>query len=347
MLTRLLTIICMLLLPSIAAADEVVRVGALLSLSGEYAPIGAEIQRGIELAQKERGEQTPSVTVTFEDIQTINPRAAISAAQKLLTSSSIDISLSAYASESEPLGPLFQSRRTPLLVLWDSTEQLLNTGDYIFSNGFSTEAAGQRGADLSRSKLNLARIAIISQLDGWSSTFAQAFEERFKQLGGEVISHQELDPSVTDFRTAILRALSGRPDGLVFPLVVNPAAFLQQAQQAKVSIPLISGDTMILPGLLETAGRAAEGVYYTAIFTDREDTLQELHTKHFGERSADVVSLSFGYDGMQTVYQAVKIANEKNITITEALTEVLGPDRSANRVTALYRIVDGQRMRID
>lgn len=327
--------------PLLSSADEV-RVGALLSLSGDYAALGTEIQRGIELAQMERGQATPRIEIIVEDIQTLNNRAAISAAQKLLSVNSIDIAVSSYASESEPLAPIFQKRGVPLMVLWDSTHQLLNAGSKIFSNGFSTEGAGRRAAEMARDKVGVSRVAVISHVDGWSSTFARSFIDRFRELGGTILSHQELAVDSSDFRTPILKAKSLRPDGLVFPLVANPSSFLMQARAAQITIPLITGDTMIIPGEIEAAGASAEGVYFTAIFTDKEEKLQKLYSEKFGEPSRDPVSVSFGYDGMQTIYNAAEISKTKGVTLANALTMVLGPERSANRITDLFRINGGK-----
>lgn len=332
-------------LPVAALADDI-SVGALLSLSGDYAPLGVEIRRGIELAQEERGAIAPRVEVVIEDMQTLNKKVAVSAAQKLLSINDVDIALSCFASESESLAPLFQKRKVPLMVLWDSTDQLLEAGEYIFSNGFSTEGAGKRAAEMSRERLKLSKVAVISHIDGWSSTFASSFIGRFRELGGDVLSHQELSVDDSDFRTPLLRVKSQHPDGLIFPLVANPSIFLKQARVAQVSIPMVTGDTMIIPGEVEIAGDAAEGVYYTAIFTDKERRLQELYSQKYGTPSQDPVSVSFGYDGMQTVYKAVQVGAEKKLSLAEALETILGEDRSANRITAIYRISNGKAKKI-
>ncbi len=320
--------------------------GALLSLSGDYAALGTEINRGIELAQAERGDTALHVEVVVEDIQTLNNRAAVSAAQKLLSINGVDIAVSSYASEAEPLAPLFQKKGVPLMVLWDSTGQLLSTGDKIFSNGFSTEGAGKRAAEMAREKSGVSRVAVISHVDGWSSTFANSFIERFKELGGIVLSHQELAADVSDFKTPILRAKSQQPDGLVFPLVATPSSFLKQARVAQISVPLITGDTMIIPGEIEAAGESAEGVYFTAIYTDKEEKLQRLYSEKFGKPSDEPVSVSLGYDGMQTIYKAAELSKARGIALPAALKEVLGPTRSADRITALYRIQNGKIKRL-
>ena len=341
---RALLCLAIILLPLRGFAEQI-KVGALLSLSGDYAALGSEISKGIELAQTERGESTPKIEILTEDIQTLNNKVAVAAAQKLL-SQGIDVAVSSYASESEPLAPLFQAKGLPLMVLWDSTEQLLNTGDMIFSNGFSTEGAGKRAADLAHSNLKLSKVAIISHIDGWSTTFANSFAARFQELGGSVLSHQELGSDVSDFRTPIVKAKSQNPEGLIFPLVAYPSSFLKQARAAQVSVPLVSGDTMIIPGEIEAAGPAAEGVYFTAIYTDKEAKIQSLYKAKYGQPSEDPVSVSFGYDGMQTIYRAISLMKQNAIPLPQALSKVLGPNRSASRITALYRIHQGRIERL-
>jgi len=168
-----------------AQSKETVKVGALLSLSGDYAPLGAEIRKGIELALEERIAHGKNIKVTFEDIQTINQKAAVSAAKKLLHVDKIDIGIGMVADDAEALGPIFSVQKVPLLILWDSTERLLESGPYVFSNGFSVEKAGELGAGFIFKRLGVKRVAVISHTAAWSQTIVEAFAERFKEMGGQ------------------------------------------------------------------------------------------------------------------------------------------------------------------
>jgi len=329
-----------------AQSKETVKVGALVSLSGDYALLGAEIRKGIELALEERIAHGKNVKIIFEDIQTINQKAAVSAAKKLIHVDKIDIGIGMVADDAEALGPIFTAQKVPLLILWDSTERLLESGPYVFSNGFSVEKAGELGARFASKKLKVERAAIVGHTAAWSQTISEAFAERFKETGGDVVAREEVSPDTVDFKSIILKLRAKNPDVIYFPLEVNPSLFLKQARGSGLSIPLVTGDAMLIPGEVEAAGDSAEGVFYSAVYTDNEEELQKLYDAKYGKSSEDPVSLAFGYDGMKVVFRAIDISVLESVSIRDALLKVLGPDRSANRLVQMFTIENGQPMMV-
>jgi len=259
----------------------------------------------------------------------------------------VDIALSAFASESEPLAPIFQANGIPLLTLWDSSEKILSMGENIFSNGFSVERAGEIAAEYLRLQDEISKVAVVSHDDAWSVSMAEAFIKSLESVGGSVIYHQSFPQDATDFRSSLIKIRSLSPDAIYFPLVANPSLFLRQARDLGINAVYISGDTMIIPGELEAAGEAAEGVLFTAIYSNREEELQRLHKEVYGSEADDSLSLDFGYSGMELIYQAAYLSKENGITLKTALTSLLGDKRSAARKPRLYTVRDGNRIALN
>ena len=90
-----------------------VAIGALIPLSGDYAPVGDDNRKGIELALAESGENS-SVSVVFGDSRT-DPKTAINELRKMVRTDGV---LGAFAMRS-PIGmavnPVSKSLQIPIL----------------------------------------------------------------------------------------------------------------------------------------------------------------------------------------------------------------------------------------
>jgi len=159
--------------------------------------------------------------------------------------------------------------------------------------------------------------------------------------------HEEASPDIVDFKSIILKLRAKNPEAIYFPLEVNPSLFLRQTRGSGLSIPLVTGDVMLIPGVVEAAGGSAEGVYYSAVYTDKEEELQKLYAAKYGKTSEDSVSLAFGYDGMKVIFRAIDISVLESVSMKDALLKVLGPDRSANRLVQMFTIKNGQPMMVE
>jgi len=140
--------ILLIVFPQNALSDDAkpIRIAALLALSGDIAPLGNEVLRGAQIAVEEH--KSLPVTLIVEDIQSLVPKVAVSAAHKVLDTNKVDAAVTMIVEEAQPIAPLFDRAQRPLLVLWDSNKSLSEMGRFVFSNGFSTEKAGQKWLNL-------------------------------------------------------------------------------------------------------------------------------------------------------------------------------------------------------
>ena len=116
--------------------EKEVKIGAILSLTGDFAIFGEEIKKGIELAVEEAKSSGLHLTVFYEDDQSLSPVAGVNAANKLITVNKIDVGLTMIVEESRPISSFFGKSKVSLIVLWDSNKFIKEAGEYIFSNGF-------------------------------------------------------------------------------------------------------------------------------------------------------------------------------------------------------------------
>jgi branched-chain amino acid transport system substrate-binding protein len=325
-------------LPMQRANKEGLEVGVILPLSGGLAVLGKEVQAGIELGIEEANRTGLSLAVIYEDDESLAPTSIIKAANKLINVDRVDVVLTMLVEESRPIAPIFNSSKVPLVVLWDSNSFIKEAGEYVFSNGFSTENAGELMAEYAYLNLSLRKISIIRHIDPWAEIISESFEIQFTNLGGTIAQKESFSPEEADYRTALIKAKQLNVDGIYFPLIPPSSAdFLIQTKQLGVNVTLLTGDALI-QDVIDVAGGAAERVYFTNVYTDDKDKLTQKYKEKYGFEPIDMTLVSFGYDGVAKITEAVKTQKE----IKDALASLFGENRSADRAEKIYKVVDGK-----
>ncbi len=318
--------------------EQGLKVGVILPLSGEFAFIGDEIQRGMKLAQDESGKD---IKIIFEDDQ-FTPSISVNAANKLTNINQVDVGVTVLVEEAKPITPIFENSKTPLVVVWDSTKFIKNS-EFMFSTGFSTELAGEKIADFSFNKQGLRKIAVVSHNEPWSELISKSFKQRFKELGGEIVLHERHNLEDNDFRGTITKIKNSNADGVYLPLIApNSVDFLVQTKELNLNKQLLSADGL-LQDVIDASGIAAEEIYYTNIFTDNSEGLRKKYLKKYGSESIDITLVSFGYDAFKTV---IKAYEENPDDLKQGLFDVI-EGKTINRVERIYQVRNGKPVLVE
>src|SRR3989344_1926578 len=200
-----------------SSSNEAIKVGVILPLTGDLGFLGEEIKKGMDLALEDLDPNHP-IEVIYED-DAFDPSKTAHAANKLLSIDQVDFGATILVEEARPIVKIFSDNQTPLLVLWDSNRFIQESGEYIFSNGFSTEQAGEDMAAHAYNQLNLRRIALLGHIDPWAEIISESFKSKFISLGGAVVQEEYLAVGTTDYRTLLSKTKALKPDGIYFPLI--------------------------------------------------------------------------------------------------------------------------------
>lgn len=329
-----------------SAAPKQIMIGAILPLSGPVAVYGTESQKGIQLAIEEmNAEKWLNITVIFEDDKSVEPTASVEAANKLANIDKVDLVITMVVEESKPTMPIFRDQKIPMLVLWDANKYIKEGGEYVFSNGFSTEKTGERMAEFAYDNLSLRNIAIMRHEDAWAEIISEAFKARFEGLGGSITYQDSLALDQTDFKTVITKIISKHPDGIYFPMLPpSSAQFLTQADQLGLNTVKMTGDAFT-QDVIDAAGLAAEGVYLTNGYADSPEVLAEKYKQRFGSDPIDIAIFASGYEGVKKIERALERINYK--PIKDSLDETFGSDHSSSKTEKIFRVEIGKREAID
>lgn len=311
------------------------KVGALLPLTGEYASLGAEIQRGIELANDAAARP---VQIIYEDVGSITPAKAITPASKLIHVDDVAVALVADSQNAVVLGPVFSENGVPLVVLWDSSNEIIGSGAHVYSTGFSSERSAEGMAEYAYNELHLRNVATVKQQDPYSVAVADAFTRRFTELGGNVVIAEETAVDEQDFRTVLSKIKASSAEGIYLPVTPQTeVSFVRQVKQMGLNTTLLAAD-WFFQDTIDAAGPAAEGVYLHTIYADDVENLTAAYRAKYGQDPADITVVSIGYVGMQTVHQALDAGQP----IDEGLKDVTGDDRTLERKEKVYVVADGK-----
>jgi ABC-type branched-subunit amino acid transport system substrate-binding protein len=243
----------------LSAICEELRVGIILPLSGDFAPLGGAIRRGIESRRAQ--EKDSRVKVIYEDDRTFDRSSIVSAFQKLRAVDAVSAIFVTAAPSAEPLKAILEREPGPALIsAWDLNARVFDPAHGCFSMGFSNEAAGEDLAVYARKTLKLKSVALLSAYDEWSETISRSFREKFQALEGRVLREDTVDLGTTDFHSILLRIRNSEAEGIVFPLYgTSIVSFIQQARQLKIQSTLVTGEGL-LPEELRILGKNTKGV---------------------------------------------------------------------------------------
>jgi len=194
--------------------DEVIRIGAILPLTGALSYFGMHEQNGINLAMKKLrkgGLFKHNISVVYEDHKN-EPKLAITQFQRLRGSecrffitqmSGVSMALASYAGTSDSL-----------LLSLAMHPKLASQGDNVFR---IYESITQESKVLSRYIIDNRterRIAVLHINDVWGREAAETFKSQFEFLGGDIVELADYVPKNPDHRNEISKLLDLKPDAI-------------------------------------------------------------------------------------------------------------------------------------
>ncbi len=291
---------------------EEIKIGAILPLTGDAAPYGERAKRGVEFALEEinkKGIKGNRIKIIYEDSQG-NPQKAVSAFLKLINLDKVKFILGPLSTtEVLSIAPMAEKEKILILTPTASAPQITKAGDYIFRNCVSDLFEGIVAAEFIFKKLNERRAAIIYINNDFGIGLKESFKKRFISLGGEVIE-ESFERKETDFRALLSRIKSKDPKVIFLIGQTEMGQILRQAKELGIKSQFVSFSAFEDPKILQVAGGAAEGVFYTYQGFDTKsevDVVREFTLKYkekYNENPDIWAALS--YDAMKIYAEAFK-----------------------------------------
>lgn len=121
------------------------------------------------------------------------------------------------STNSMQVGPVVSLLRRPIIT-GSSGEKVTSTGEFVFITVTPSSVQGMKTAQfaLDPTERNAKTAATIRQAgDVYSSAVADAFEENFQKLGGQLVASEVYQHGDRDFTTQLTKIKAGAPDVLL------------------------------------------------------------------------------------------------------------------------------------
>ena len=326
-----ITLIVMLFLTSIifisscAKKEKVIKIGAILPLTGDGAKYGEEDKNGFEIAISECNNK--NIKIIYEDDQG-NSKGGVTAFNKLNSTDkpSIIIGLM-YSSVALAVAPLGENNKVVLLSTTASSPDLTNAGDYFFRNWPSDIYEGEEIAEFTYSKLNLKQGAIFTVNLDYGVGLTKVFEQVFKSLGGEITNIEYYNQGDTDFRTKLIKLKSDKPEFIYLPgYYTEIGQLLKQAKELNFNTQFLSCVGFDNPKVIDIAGNSANGVIFSRPYYNPESNeivvknFVDKYIKKYGEKPG--IYSAHAYDALRIVIKAIEIGGNSSEGIKDALYKI-------------------------
>lgn len=350
----ILIVIVLIIRQNNRVGDET-KIGSILPLSGDLGSIGQEVNRGALIAVDVLKDEGIYINYIPED-DAFNPQKSVSAAQKLISVDKVRAVFVMAGEEAKPIVGLFDKAKLPLLISWDSNNDLKNSSPYLFSIGFSNEVTGETLATFMKEKLHLSNVAVISQIDEVGDIMTASFVKKFRELGGLISSQDRIPVTTNNFRSYIIKIKSEKADG-VATFFLPPAHSLFAIQKKQLSLDIPVGGPDIIDEDIEQGGSAINGTYMTYTWTGDTDELAKRYEEKFATQPMNQLFTAFGFDSVYLLGKAEEISVKTGKSLADALRETktnrttspidMKGTNYSERTEKVFRIENGKRVLVE
>ena len=277
MIVRLLAATAGLLVSIPLLAQEPLRIGFLTVRTGPLAAGGRQMEEGINLFLKERGNELAGrkVQIFFADTAG-QPAQAKSKAQELVERDKVHVIVGPLATfEALALDDYVLQAKVPLLPPMSAAQNDLaqrRQSDYVIHTYGTAAQAMYPLGDYAATKLGVKRLAMLADDFTYGHEGAAGFQKAFEDDGGRVI--QKLWPPLNapDYGSFIGQ-LKTNVEGVYAGFAgSNPVRFLRAYREYGLKPVVFGNPTLTDEGILKNMGDEAIGVYTASWYAVDRDT---------------------------------------------------------------------------
>jgi branched-chain amino acid transport system substrate-binding protein len=305
-----------LLISTTANAQNTVKIGVISAFSGQFADTSAQIDNGIKLYMKQKGDTVAGkkIEIIRKDTGGPNPDVAKRLAQELVTRDNVDI-LAGFALTPEALAASDVSAEAKkFMVIMNAATSIITTkSDFSARTSLTLPMIGQTIANWAYKNGVRKAYTMVSDF-GPGHDAEQSFQNAFKAAGGEIVGSVRMPVANPDFSAFVQRAKDLNPESIfVFiPGGAQPAALGKAFAERgidpnKVKI-LSTGepvDEQALKAMGDIAiGRISAWHYDYNLNNPTNKAFVAAFNAEF-KRNPDFFAVG-GYDGMHLIYESLK-----------------------------------------
>ena len=322
-----------------APSGEPIKIGAILPISGQYAPMGGPMNNAALLVQDTINASggiagRPLQFVIYDD--EANQAKSLQLTDKLISQDKVvailgPIPTAAAQADTE----VAEKAKVPMLYT-NPTLSIWQGKTYIFQVNHDDAKQAEALLTYIEKTLKKKSIAILHDANPYGTLGAQVASEAAKKRGITVTAQEKYAGTDTDVTPQLTKIKNSGAEALVlWGVPPVPAIATKQFRQLGSTIPILGSDAMFSPAFINLAGEASDGVYsVTALNTDTPNAVQAKFVAPYKEKYSAVptVHASFVWDATYLLKAAIeKNGKTDGDSIVQGLTSnpsfvgVMGP----------------------
>jgi branched-chain amino acid transport system substrate-binding protein len=296
-----------------AAAQELLKIGLVQSLTGAFNTVGKAVVNGARLYIQQHGDTVAGrkIQLVIKDDGT-SPEAAKRLAQELIVNDKVEIIGAGITPTALTIAPLVTEAKIPTVVMVSGASITVDRSPYMVRTSFTL---GQSSAVIADWAVQNGAKKIVTIVNDWAPGLESegAFKDRALKAGLQIVESMRVPLANPDFAPFLQRARDLAPDTLFAYFPGNQSGifakqFVERGMD-KSGIRLIGPGDLTdddeLPGMTDAMLGIITALHYSAL---HDSALNKTYVKDFeaayGKRP-NFVSLG-GYDGMHLIYEALK-----------------------------------------
>jgi branched-chain amino acid transport system substrate-binding protein len=296
-----------------AAAQDTIKIGMVMQMTGPNAAGGREISAAAKLYVAQHGDSVAGkkIELIFRDDASI-PDNAKRLAQELIVNDKVSLLAAGITPSAMAMAPIATEAKVPTVVTISGTSVVTERSPYYVRTSFTL---GQQSGIIADWAIKNGSRKAVAVLSDWApgAEAGKVFESNFTKGGGQVLETLKVPLANPDFAPFLQRAADLHPDTLfVFVPAGQAGTFARQFAERgldKSGIKLIGPGDITDDDDLPTTGDTLLGVVTAGIYSAAHPSALNkefvaAYQKATGHR-ANFLAVS-GYDGMHLIYEALK-----------------------------------------
>jgi branched-chain amino acid transport system substrate-binding protein len=279
-------------------------------LSGANAALGKEQENSVRLAADQHGPVKGfKVEVVSGDDGCGDASAASAVANKFVSDDRMPGVIGTTCSSGMLAGlPIYMKSHYSIISPSATSGKLPQQHDDIFFRvAWNDDNQGPAQADYIKNTLKKSKVAVLHDDSAYGQGLAQSFVSKFQDSSHQVVFNEEIKAGQPDYNSFISRIKGTNPDLVYFAGFFSDAGTLLREMHANgMTVTFLSGDGSRDPGLMDKAGKDAEGAYLTQL-TGGISTKSQQWEKDYRSRygNFDGAYLTFGADATNIMLDAI------------------------------------------
>jgi len=312
-----------------ARAEDPVKIGLIVPMTGGQASTGKQLNNAIKLYMQQHGDTVAGrkIEIILKDDGAVPDRTK-TAAQELIVNDKVNF-LAGFGVTPAALAaaPLATQAKIPEVVMVAGTSIITERSPYIVRTSFTLAQSSTIIGDWAV-KNGIKKVATLTSDYAPGNDALNFFKEHFTAGGGQIVEEVKVPLQNPDFAPFLQRMKDAKPDAMfVFVPAGQGGNFMKQYAERgldKAGIKVIGPGDVMDDDLLNGMGDAALGtvtahMYSAAHPSATNKEFVAAYKKAFNERPG-FLAVS-GYDGIHLIYEALKKTGGK--TDGDALIEAM------------------------